>query len=149
MLVILVFFGVLSTMLIGAFSVAVLNVVVRRESSYLIEERIRAIIENDARLNMNTSALKQMEGDGAAVSSFHLVSRYLSAVWPGNRTDIIAASERPKWLDADFFTGMVVDRGHLAIRSYREVERNESSIGILADTPVTGPFWRSCPEQPA
>ena len=46
MLIIFAFFSVISTLLIGCFSVAVLNVVIRRESAYLIEERIYEIVGN-------------------------------------------------------------------------------------------------------
>ncbi len=44
MLTIFVFFSVISMILVGCFAVAVLNVVIRRESAYLIEERIRVIV---------------------------------------------------------------------------------------------------------
>lgn len=40
MLIIFTFFSVVSTILIGCLSVAVLNVVIRREGAYLMEERI-------------------------------------------------------------------------------------------------------------
>lgn len=138
MLAILVFFGVFSTILIAAFSVAVVNVVVRRESSYLIEERIKTIVENDTRLNV--SALKRIDPRIAPVSSFDLITGYLSAIWPESRTAIGTASRKPQWLRSASFTGMVADRGRLAIRSYHEVQRDRCAVGILADTPITGPF---------
>ena len=44
MLIIFVFFSVISMSLVGCFAVAVLNVVIRRESAYLVEERIKLIV---------------------------------------------------------------------------------------------------------
>jgi hypothetical protein len=45
MLIIFVFFSVISTGLVGCLSIAVPNVVIKRECAYLIEDRINAIIE--------------------------------------------------------------------------------------------------------
>jgi DNA modification methylase len=45
MLIIFVFFSVISMILVGCFAVAVLNVVIRRESAYLIEERIKVVVD--------------------------------------------------------------------------------------------------------
>ena len=50
MLIIFAFFSVVSMILVACFSVAVLNVVIRRESAYLIEERIKVIVESRKRL---------------------------------------------------------------------------------------------------
>src|ERR1700681_2818718 len=44
MLIIFAFFSVISMMLVACIAVAVLNVVIRRESAYLIEERIKVIV---------------------------------------------------------------------------------------------------------
>ena len=44
MLAIFVFFSIVSMILVGCFAVAILNVVIRRESAYLLEERIRMIL---------------------------------------------------------------------------------------------------------
>jgi len=44
MLIIFVFFSVISMSLVGCFAVAVLNVVLRRESAYLVEERIKLVV---------------------------------------------------------------------------------------------------------
>ncbi len=138
MLVIFVFFGVLSTMLLGVFSLALLNVVVRRESAYLIEEQIKAIVEYDARLN--TSVLNR-KGWNAPGAGFHLITGYLSAVWPESQTVVKTGSgARPKWLRSASFTGIVVDRGRLAVRSFQEIRSGKCSVTVLADTPVTSPF---------
>ena len=44
MLVIFVFFSIISMILVGCLAVALLNVVIRRESAYLLEERIKMIV---------------------------------------------------------------------------------------------------------
>src|SRR5215467_899970 len=44
MLAIFIFFSVISMIFAGCFAVAVLNVVIRRESAYLIEERIKVVV---------------------------------------------------------------------------------------------------------
>src|SRR6266851_2961290 len=44
MMTIFVFFSVVSMILVGCFAVAVLNVVIRRESAYLVEERIKLVV---------------------------------------------------------------------------------------------------------
>ena len=45
MLIIFVFFSVVSMILVGCLAVAVLNVVIRRESAYLLEERIKVVVD--------------------------------------------------------------------------------------------------------
>src|ERR1700753_3257844 len=46
MMIIFSFFSVVSVAMITCFSVALLNVVIRRESAFLIEERIKVIVES-------------------------------------------------------------------------------------------------------
>lgn len=42
-LIIFAFFGVISMSLMGCFAVAVVNVLIRRENAYLLEERIKVV----------------------------------------------------------------------------------------------------------
>src|ERR1700752_2129861 len=122
MLIIFAFFSITSMFLVGCFSVAVLNVVIRRESAYFIEERINGIIDNHKRLA--SYLLHQVHGCDAPVQKSLLFSDYSSAVWPGAETSIEALPKkstirtRPKWLDTDSFGGVVVDRGSLELRSF-------------------------------
>ena len=44
MLTIFVFFSVISMILVGWFAIAFLNVVIRRETAYLLEERIKMVV---------------------------------------------------------------------------------------------------------
>ena len=46
MLIIFSFFSIVSVAMVTCFSIALLNVVIRRESAYLIEERIKIIVES-------------------------------------------------------------------------------------------------------
>src|SRR5271154_153379 len=141
MLVIFTFFSVVSTIFIGALSVAVLNVVIRRESAYLIEERIKEIVDNYERL---TSTLAD-HGHSPASNS-PLVTAYPRPIWPGSQTLITVASKEamdrdtPSWLRTGSFTGIVVDQGSLDIRSIHEVEGGECCSTILVRTPLSGSF---------
>jgi len=144
MLIIFAFFSITSMFLVGCFSVAVLNVVIRRESAYFIEERINGIVDNHKRL---TSFLfDQVQGCDAPPSNSPLFTDYSSAVWPGAGTSITvlpkgATSEaRPKWLDTGSFAGVVVDRGSLEIRSFNTAEREGCSVTMLERIPLSESF---------
>jgi hypothetical protein len=124
MLIFFAFFSVVSTILIGALSVAVLNVVIRHESAYLIEERIKAIVDNHERL-----ASAQADRVQALIPNSIPPAEYSSAVWPGSQTLITVASrkavdeDRPAWLRTGSFTDIFVNQGGIEIRSFDEVER--------------------------
>lgn len=144
MLIIFAFFSVISTILIGCFSVAVLNVVIRRESAYLIEERINAIVDNYERLT--PALLDRVRGCHERASNSPLITEYLRAVWPGSQTLITATpkevtdSDRPTWLRTGSFAGIVVDRGSLDIRSFHNVERETCWVTMLVRTPLSESF---------
>src|ERR1700716_2563367 len=83
MLIIFAFFSIISTILVACLSVAVLNVVIRRESAYLIEERIKVIVES--RKGLTDPLLERVRGcDASAPNSrlFTEFTEYLDAVWP-------------------------------------------------------------------
>jgi serine phosphatase RsbU (regulator of sigma subunit) len=140
MLIIFAFFSITSMFLVGCFSVAVLNVVIRRESAYFIEERINGIVDNHKRLT--SFLLDQIRGCDAPASKSPLFTDYSSAVWPGAGTSITvlpkgATNEaKPRWLDADSFGGVVVDRRSLEIRSFRMAEREGCSVTMLDRIPL-------------
>ena len=60
MLIIFAFFSVISMILVACFAVAVLNVLIRRESAYLIEERIKVIV--DGRKKLTDSLVDRVSG---------------------------------------------------------------------------------------
>jgi serine phosphatase RsbU (regulator of sigma subunit) len=141
MLVIFVFFSLISTFLVACFSVAVLNVVIRRESAYFIEERINGIVDSCKRLT--PFLLDRVQGCYAPASSSPLFTEYPGAVWPGGQTLVtvlpkgIPREGRPIWLDTGPFAGVVADRGGLEIRSFRTEGREGCSITMLLRIPLS------------
>jgi serine phosphatase RsbU (regulator of sigma subunit) len=144
MLIIFAFFSIASMFLVGCFSVAVLNVVIRRESAYFVEERINGIVDNHKRLA--SFLLDKVQGCHTPASNSPLVTDYSSAVWPGAETSITVLPKgaigraRPKWLDTDSFAGVVVNRGSLEIRSFSTAEREGCSVTMLDRIPVGESF---------
>ena len=59
MLIIFAFFSVISMILVACFAVAVLNVEIRRESAYLIEERIKVIVDGRKKLADSLTGLRR------------------------------------------------------------------------------------------
>src|SRR5690349_9732265 len=112
MLIIFAFFSVISMALVACFSIALLNVVIRRESAYLIEERINILVDSSKRFTCN------------------LVDRFAESRWPvansmvpvehsgtlslEARTEVTVLSRtsrnrtRPQWLETHSFAGIVV-----------------------------------------
>jgi serine phosphatase RsbU (regulator of sigma subunit) len=141
MLVIFVFFSMTSMFLVACFAVVVLNVVIRRESTYLIEERINGIV--DDRKKLMPFLLDQAKGCDAAGSKSHRATEYLDALWPGSKSSIRALPERqtrdgtPVWLNSGAFAGVVVDRGNLEIRTFSTEERRGCSVSVLLRVPLT------------
>lgn len=145
-LVLFVFFSFTSMFLVGCFSIAVLNVVIRRESAYLIEERVDGIVDNRKRLT--SFVLKQVQSCDAPVSNSPMFAEYLHALWPGSESTItvlpkgMTREHRPGWLGTGSFVGIVADRGSLEIRSFGTGERAGCSITMLLRTPLGEPFAR-------
>jgi serine phosphatase RsbU (regulator of sigma subunit) len=141
MLIIFAFFSVVSTILIGALSVAVLNVVIRRESAYLIEERIKTVVDNYKRFTPSLA-----DGIDLPASNLPLVPQHSRSVWGDSQTLITVVPEeaidrdRPSWLPKGSFTGIVVDQGSLEIRSFHEAEGARCCSTILVTTPLSGSF---------
>jgi serine phosphatase RsbU (regulator of sigma subunit) len=146
MLIIFAFFSITSMFLVGCFSVAVLNVVIRRESAYFIQERINGIVDNHKRLA--SFLLDQVQGCDTPAPKSPIFTDYSSAVWPGAATSITVLPRgavnraRPKWLDTDSFAGIVVDRGRLEILSFRTAERRGCSVTMLDRIPAGESFAR-------
>src|SRR5438270_4149921 len=144
MLIIFAFFSITSMLLVGCFSVAVLNVVIRRESAYFIEERINGIVDNHKRLT--SFLLDQVQGCDAPAANSPLFTDYSSAVWPGAETSITvlpkgATSEaRPRWPDTGPFAGVVVDPCSLEMRTFSTAERGGCSVRMLVRIPVGESF---------
>lgn len=123
MLVIFAFFSIVSTSLIGAFSVALVNVVVRRETAYLLEERIRAVVESNEAAHSSL-----LSGRGAFV---------LSTCTHGG-----LERQNPAWLHGKSFSGIVMDRGRLEIRWIRGTARPGCPWGMGVRLRVDGALVR-------
>ena len=82
MLIIFVFFSVISMILVGCFAVAVLNVVIRRESAYLIEERIKVVV--DERKELIDSVKGGVHACPESRSNSLQPIGHLDGVWPEN-----------------------------------------------------------------
>src|SRR3954471_18977667 len=120
MLIIFAFFSIMSTILVACFAVAGLNVVIRRESAHVIEERIRGIIDSCNRLT--SSLLDRVQGCQMPTANSSLFADYPGAVWPEAQSLVtvlpkgVTREATPAWLNAGSFAGIVVDRGRLEIR---------------------------------
>jgi HAMP domain-containing protein len=135
-------FGVGSVITVACFSIAVVNVLLRRESAYLIEERIKVIVES--RKSLMDPILDKIQGcqystDSTLVSEF---TEHLNATWPGSQTIVTILSlgalhnADPLWFDTGSFAGVVEDRGSLEIRFLRTVKREGCFVGILVRIPL-------------
>src|SRR5215813_5757272 len=142
MMIIFSFFSIASVAMITCFSIALLNVVIRRESAYLIEERIKVIVES--RKGIIDPVLDRIEGceyasNAALVSLF---TDHLNAAWPGSQTVVgmlpleLPHGVNPPWLDASTFTGTVEDHGKLEIRFLRMVKRNGCWVRVVVIVPL-------------
>jgi serine phosphatase RsbU (regulator of sigma subunit) len=141
MLIIFVFFSIASMFLVACFSVAVLNVVIRRGSAYLIEEQINGIVENCKRLT--PFLLDRVQECHPPASGAPLLTAYPGVVWRGAQSFVsvrpkgVTRESRPMWLDTGSFNGVVVDRGSLEIRSFSTAERQGCSVTMLVRIPLS------------
>lgn len=127
---------------VTCFSIAVLNLLIRRESAYLIEERIKVIVES--RKSLLDPVLDKVQGcqyssDSALFSAF---TDHLNAAWPGSQSIVtilsagVLRNADPSWLDTPSFGGVVEDRGSLEIRFLRIVKGEDCFVRILVKIPL-------------
>jgi serine phosphatase RsbU (regulator of sigma subunit) len=137
MLIILVFFSVIPMILVGCFAVAVVNVVIRRESAYLLEERIKVEVHERKELIDSIKAGGQPCPD-SRTNSLQPTSR-VNSMWPENQVAVSPWSEslpeEHAWHDTGAFAGVVADRGQLDIRSFNRVVGEGCSV-MLTDQVV-------------
>src|SRR6266478_2650960 len=144
MLTIFVFFSVVSMILVGCFAVAVLNVVIRRESAYLVEERIKLVVSE--RKELIDSVKGGVHACSEPRSNSLQLSGHLDGVWPKNQVTMLPWREsgrsEPAWLNTSDFDGVVADRGHLEIRSFHKIEREGCSVMLTARVALDDPFLK-------
>jgi hypothetical protein len=142
MLIIFVFFSVISMSLVGCFAVAVLNVVIRRESAYLVEERIKLVVYQRKELIDSVKGGEDACTESRS-NSFQPIG-YSDYVWPENQVTVLPWTESSRsehaWGDTDAFAGVVSDRGHLEIRSFHRVEREGCSFILATRVSLDDPF---------
>jgi serine phosphatase RsbU (regulator of sigma subunit) len=144
MLIIFAFFSIISTFLVACFSVAVLNVVIRRESVYLIQERIDGIVDTCKRLT--PSLLDQVQQCQTPTPNSPLFREYPGSVWPGGQSLVavlpsgVTHEGTPTWAGGNSFAGIVVDRDSLEIRSLRTAQRGGCFVRVLLRVPLTESF---------
>jgi serine phosphatase RsbU (regulator of sigma subunit) len=137
MLIIFAFFSVVSASLITALAVAAVNVVIRRECAYLIEEKLNAMVENQR------SYTEMIASDHMCIAPHSkpvAASGAADAVWPGSHTSLFAVSQqsadrlRPDRLHGRSFTGIIVEQGHIAIRSFTIDKEGLCANTLITDT---------------
>jgi serine phosphatase RsbU (regulator of sigma subunit) len=142
MTIIFSFFSIVSVAMITCFSLALLNVVIRRESAFLIEERIKVIVES--RTGIIDPVLNRIDGCEYASNAalFSLFTEYMSASWPGSQTVVsmlpleVPPGVNPPWLDSPTFTGAVEDQGKVEIRFLRMVKRKGCLVRVMVRVPL-------------
>jgi HAMP domain-containing protein len=146
MMIIFSFFSIISVAMVTCFSIALLNVVIRRESAYLVEERIKVIVES--RQGVIDPSLGRTVGCEYASNAlpFALLTEQLNASWPGSRSVVSVLpmgdthATIPPWLGTSNFAGIVADRGKLEIRFQRMVKRSGCYLRVLVSIPLGEAF---------
>jgi serine phosphatase RsbU (regulator of sigma subunit) len=145
-LIIFSLFSVGSVITVTCFSIAVVNVLIRRESAYLIEERIKVIVES--RKSLMDPVLDKVQGCQYSSDSdlFSAFTEHLNATWPGSQSIVTILSPGvlhnadPQWLNTLSFAGVVEDGGSLEIRFLRTVKREGCFVRILVRIPLGNLF---------
>jgi serine phosphatase RsbU (regulator of sigma subunit) len=146
-------FAATSTILIVCLSVAALNVVVRRESSNIVEKQIQLLVQASrsiapAILDHTGTCTPQLTNS----EPFRPLQGYTDEVFPqaqtfltvrGNRgvqsllaRQVPAAVSPPAWLPETGFAGLVVDGGKLEIRNVVMQQRGACNVTAIFSLPL-------------
>jgi len=139
-------FSVGSVIMVTCFSIAVLNMVIRRESAYQIEARIKIMV--DSHMGLMNPVLDRVQGCQYASYSALITSftEHLNATWPGSQSAVTILSTGvphnadPSWLETPSFAGVVEDRGSSEIRFIRTVKRDGCFVRLLVKIPLAELF---------
>jgi len=141
MLAIFAVLSLISTFLVGCCSAALLNVVIRRANASLVEERVQTVVDSWSRF---TPLLLERVPCGAATTNVTLADGYPSGVWTEGKVSVTASPRGAHALttahtrfDDASFAGIVNDRGTLEIRAMQSVEREECSVSVMVQIPLT------------
>ena len=144
MLIIFVFCSIISIVLVGCLAVAVLNVVIRRETAYLIEERIK-VIEDDRKELIDSTKSGARACPESRPDSLPRVG-YMDDVWSKSQVTVLPWRESGRsehaWHDTGAFAGVIADQGHLEIRSFHKIERGGCSMMLTTRVALDDPFLK-------
>ena len=99
--------------MVTCLSIGVINVLIRRESAYLIEERIKVIVESRKGLVGPVLDRVQSCKDVSDPALYTMLTQHLNAEWPGSESIVRVLSTKdihdsnPPWLSAPSFAGVV------------------------------------------
>src|SRR3981189_2893739 len=144
MLIIFVFFSIISIVLVGCLAVAVLNVVIRRETAYLIEERIKVIGDEQKELIDSVESGAHACPESRSDSLQRVGS--MDDVWQKSQVTVLPWRESGRsenaWHDTGAFAGVVADQGHLEIRSFHKIEHDGCSMMLTTRVALDDPFLK-------
>jgi hypothetical protein len=128
MLAIFAFFSIVSTLLVACLSIALVNVVIRRETAYLIEERIKMFVDNQR--SPDGPLRSQNHGcDGEASDTLEVtrLSGLLQAAKPSMSSKQTIGETRPAWGHTNDCADIVEDSGKLDFRVLRALDQLKRS----------------------
>jgi serine phosphatase RsbU (regulator of sigma subunit) len=146
-------FTATSTILVACLAVAALNVVVRRESSNIVEKQIQLLLQ--ASQSVAPAILDHAGSCGAPLTNsepFKPLQTYTDEVFPQAQTfltvrgnggvqsllarKVPAAVSHPAWLPEAGFAGLVVDGGKLEIRNVVMQQRGACNVTAIFSLPL-------------
>jgi serine phosphatase RsbU (regulator of sigma subunit) len=152
MAAIIIFTGT-SSILIACLAVAALNVMVRRESSNIVEKQIQLLVQ--ASRPVAPAILDHIDvcmGSLAQSAVLHPLVAYTDEAFPQARTSVAvdgtmrlkpllatqgsAIVKHPDWLPETGFSGLVVDRGQLEIRNVVMQHRGACNVTAVFSLPL-------------
>jgi hypothetical protein len=144
MMTIFAFFSIASTLLVVCLSITLLNAVIRRETAYVIEGRIKMFVDNQNRLD--GSLRSQSHGCNAHASDILAAARSTQMLRAANpnipsRLAVLtgpASGARPVWLHTTDFAGIVDDRGNLGFTVLHALDQPDCSTVTLLRTFLIG-----------
>src|SRR3989454_1208340 len=142
-----------STILIVCLAVVALNVIMRRESANIVEKQIQLLVQSSrsvasAILDHAGSCMEQPESSGALKpllaytdEAFPQGQTSLALEGTGDVQSVLLGSDRsgvetPDWVPESGFTGLVVDRGQLAIRNVLAQQKGACKLRVMLSLPL-------------
>jgi serine phosphatase RsbU (regulator of sigma subunit) len=152
MVAIITFTGT-SAILVACLAVAVLNVVVRRESANVVEKQIQVLVQ--ASRSVAPAILDQVDTCTAPMTNSGWLKpllAYTDEAFPQAQTYLTvegatgvqsllpgpgpAGEEHPDWLPETGFAGLVVDRGQLEIRNILAQQKGACKATVMFTLPL-------------